>query len=196
MRGHLAVGPSPQRRDHANHLRQQGIVAVLRIYEQQDLQPSADLQQPFGCWKDLHIEPTSPTRQLALQLSQGLRWLNELLPKGPLYVSCSAGRDRSPLLCMAWLMHRRGMTLIQAMDYLMRVHWPSRPWPDHLKALPETNPGLQRAPQPRVDSSRHQEHQVLPFRKQERSRFHQHLEEVEAVSQQLDRLLSRHAISA
>jgi len=56
------------------------------------------------------------------QLEQALAALAELQAQGPVFVHCVAAMERSPLLCLAWLIRRHGLSQQRALDYLMQVH--------------------------------------------------------------------------
>ena len=44
--------------------------------------------------------------------------------------------ERSPLLCMAWLIRHRGLSRLEALEYLMHVHPGTSPLPEQLALLP------------------------------------------------------------
>jgi protein-tyrosine phosphatase len=69
------------------------------------------------------------------EFSQAVEQLAELAPLGPVYVHCQAGAERSPLVCMAWLIRRRRLSLIDALDYVKRVNPPTAPLPEQLATL-------------------------------------------------------------
>ena len=43
--------------------------------------------------------------------------------------------ERSPLVCLAWLVRRQGLTPQRALDYLMQVHPGTNPLPGQLALL-------------------------------------------------------------
>jgi protein-tyrosine phosphatase len=51
------------------------------------------------------------------------------------YVHCVAAMERSPLVCLAWLVTRHGQTPERALDYLMQVHPGTNPLPGQLALL-------------------------------------------------------------
>ena len=63
------------------------------------------------------------------QLLAGLR------QQGPVYVHCVAAMERSPLVCLAWLVSRHGQTPERALDYVMEVHPGTNPLPGQLALL-------------------------------------------------------------
>ncbi|MFM1901196.1 MAG: hypothetical protein RLZZ216_1772, partial [Cyanobacteriota bacterium] len=71
------------------------------------------------------------------ELCQGLRLLRVLYRHGPVFVHCLAAMERSPLLCLAWLVQRHGLAPHAALDYLMQVHPGTSPLPGQLQLLRE-----------------------------------------------------------
>ena len=54
---------------------------------------------------------------------------------GPVYVHCVAAMERSPLVCLAWLVKQRRLKPARALDYLMQVHPGTNPLPGQLALL-------------------------------------------------------------
>ena len=62
-------------------------------------------------------------RELTLnEINNVLDILSELLKNGPVLVHCVAAVERSPLICMGWLIKNRDLSPQEALDYLMQVH--------------------------------------------------------------------------
>ena len=69
------------------------------------------------------------------QLEQALEALAELRSHGPVFVHCVAAIERSPLVCLAWLMREHGLSRQNALDYLLQVHPGTGPTAAHLMLL-------------------------------------------------------------
>ena len=54
---------------------------------------------------------------------------------GPVFVHCFAAVERSPLICMAWLVSQHELTPQRALDYLMDIHPRTNPLPSQFKLL-------------------------------------------------------------
>ena len=52
--------------------------------------------------------------------------------------------ERSPLVCMAWLVSRQGLAPLQALDYVMQIHPGTNPLPSQWQALCELARGSER----------------------------------------------------
>ena len=69
----------------------------------------------------------------SIELNESLEILRNLLKSGPVFVHCYAAVERSPLVCMAWLMKEHHLTLQQSLDYLMQTNPGTNPLPDQLR---------------------------------------------------------------
>ena len=69
------------------------------------------------------------------ELAAALEALADLRRHGPVFVHCVAAMERSPLVCLAWLVNRHGQSPQAALDYLMQVHPGTNPLPGQLKLL-------------------------------------------------------------
>lgn len=135
LRGELAVGPAPLVEKHLQQLQEQGLMAVLSLCSEQEAPPPPGLAERFH-WRRSVLPDHKACRAPELgELSRAVEQLAELAPLGPVYVHCQAGVERSPLVCMAWLIRRRRLSFIDALDYLKRVHPPTGPLPEQLATL-------------------------------------------------------------
>jgi hypothetical protein len=135
LRGELAVGPAPLVEQHLDDLREQGLVAVLSLCGEQEAPAPPGLAERFH-WRRCVLPDHKAGRPPELgEFGQAVEQLAELAPLGPVYVHCLAGVERSPLVCMAWLIRRRRLSFIDALDYLKRVHPPTGPLPEQLATL-------------------------------------------------------------
>ena len=64
-----------------------------------------------------------------------LKYIKENIHNGPIYIHCFAAMERSPLICIGWLMKAKGYSLQVALDYLMQIHLGTSPLPNQLNLL-------------------------------------------------------------
>ncbi len=133
--GELALGPAPLAPRHLDRLQAEGVVAVLSLCSEQEAPAPEGLEHRFCC-RRLVLPDHQVSRLLtAAELEQALAALAELHARGPVFVHCVAAVERSPLVCLAWLMRQHGLTRQQALDYLMQVHPGTNPLPAQLAVL-------------------------------------------------------------
>ena len=136
----LAVGPAPTSSQHIEDLKHQGLRSILSLCSEEEAPPPDDLQINF-----IHkriVLPDHRTGRLPQleELKQALVVLSELIDQhGPVYVHCVAAVERSPLLCMGWMVHRHKLNPNTALEYLMQVHPRTNPLPGQLALLSHPN---------------------------------------------------------
>ncbi len=136
----LAIGPAPRAERHLDRLEEQGLRAILSLCSEEEAQPPAELSSRFSCTR--LVLPDHRTDRLLerVELEQALDALLELRRQGPVFVHCVAAMERSPLVCLAWLVSRHGQSPQAALDYLMQVHPGTNPLPGQLKLLHQLVP--------------------------------------------------------
>ena len=135
----LAIGPAPRAERHLDRLRDAGIRCVLSLCAPDEATPPADLVERFLTSR--YVLPDHRARRLPTleELKTALERLAELQQHGPVFVHCVAAMERSPLVCLAWLVLKHRMTPDRALDYLMQQHPGTNPLPDQLKLLQDLN---------------------------------------------------------
>ncbi|MCP9917507.1 dual specificity protein phosphatase family protein [Cyanobium sp. ATX 6F1] len=137
LRDELALGPAPQKEEHLELLEREGVRAVLSLCDAPELPMPQALAERFLWARQVlpdHRSGRNPTRaELEAALAELARLRHEA--QGPVFVHCVASMERSPLVCLAWLMRERGMKRLQALDYLMQLHPGTNPLPGQLGLL-------------------------------------------------------------
>ena len=118
----LALGPAPLASRHLNRLEAEGISSVLSLCSTEEKAAPPDLEKRFHCRRLVLPDHRSQSTLSIGQLEQALAALAELRGHGPVFVHCVAAIERSPLLCLAWLMREHGLSRQNALDYLLQVH--------------------------------------------------------------------------
>ena len=131
----LAIGPAPLAERHLDLLREAGISCILSLCAPNEAAPPHDLSQGFHTSR--YVLPDHRAGRLPTpdELKTALGHLAELQHHGPVFVHCVAAMERSPLVCLAWLVHHHRMTPERALDYLMQQHPGTNPLPGQLALL-------------------------------------------------------------
>ena len=130
----LALGPAPLATRHLDKLEAEGIRAVFSLCSEVEAPPAKGLTVRFHCRR--LVLPDHRVGLLGLaELEQALVVLGELREHGPVFVHCVAAMERSPLLCLAWLIRRHGLSQQRALDYLMQIHVGTNPLASQLAVL-------------------------------------------------------------
>ena len=131
----LAVGPAPRAERHLERLVAEGVRAVLSLCSEAEAPPPPSLESRFECRRLVLPDHRVERLPELAELEQALELLASLRVHGPVYVHCVAAMERSPLVCLAWLVRRQGLTPQRALDYLMQVHPGTNPLPGQLALL-------------------------------------------------------------
>ncbi len=139
----LAIGPAPRAERHLDRLEGAGLKAVLSLCGPDEAALPEDLSQRF-----LHQRFVLPDHRAGRlpelkELEGALAVLASLSEQGPVYVHCVAAMERSPLVCLGWLVSRHRQSPERALAYLMQVHPGTNPLPGQLALLSELQPGIQ-----------------------------------------------------
>ena len=122
LNGLLAVGPAPRAHRHIDRL-------------------IVELQNKFNYLNFILPDHRSGRAPTISELQQALILAEQALFNAPpLYVHCVAAVERSPLVCMAILLQRKGISPLAALDYMQQVHPGTNPLPQQLALLNSLKP--------------------------------------------------------
>lgn len=135
LNNELAIGPAPLKESHFQKLKENNIKAILNLCSEEEAPISDDIKQLFT-----HKRYTLPDHKvnkniLISEIEEIIFIIEKLKETGPLYVHCQAARERSPIICMAWLISKHKISPQRALDYLMEVHPRTNPLPSQFKLL-------------------------------------------------------------
>ncbi len=131
----LAVGPAPREDWHIQRLKAAGIHGVMSLCSLEEAQPPRGFTDQFQCQRIVLPDHRRPEVLTLDQLKSSLLALSELRQQGPVFVHCVAAVERSPLICMAWLVQQQHLNPSEALDYLMQVHPGTNPLPRQYELL-------------------------------------------------------------
>ena len=132
----LALGIAPIEDRHTQRLINDGIKAVLSLCDESEAPPPASLHSSLPCRR--LVLPDHRTGRLPefRELTEALSILGELHSQyGAVFVHCVAAMERSPLVCLAWIVQNHRLSPTEALDYLMQVHPGTNPLPGQLALL-------------------------------------------------------------
>ncbi len=131
----LAVGKGPKTSDDLIYLKELNINSILSLCSEDECKPVSEMDKKFCCKRIIlpdHKAKRNPTIE---EIYYALDALDNLISKGPTFVHCVASIERSPLICMAYLIKKCNLTPLEALDYLMEVHPISNPLPGQFAIL-------------------------------------------------------------
>ena len=135
LQNELAIGPAPRNKEDLNYLMNKGITSILSLCSEQEVCTPKDIEKYFNFIRFFlpdHKFNKPPTLD---QLEKCLDIISRIKHKGPVFVHCVASVERSPLVCMAWLVRQHKLNPQQSLDYLMDVHKGTNPLPIQFELL-------------------------------------------------------------
>ena len=132
----LAIGPAPLKLENYLSIKNLKIKSILTLCDTKEFVYNKDMNKLF-----VHKQFTLPDHKVGRipdfeEIEKALGLLNELIKYSkPVFVHCYAAVERSPLLCMCYLIQKLGITPQDALEYLMRVNPNTNPLADQLLLL-------------------------------------------------------------
>jgi len=132
----LAIGKAPISEAHTNQLSKCNIKAILSLCSAEEACYPESLEEHFNCKRVVLPDHHSGRLPTLRELNQALDILAGLLNEsGAVFVHCVAAMERSPLVCMGWLVKKYKMSPQRALDYMMEIHRGTNPLPGQLALL-------------------------------------------------------------
>ena len=131
----IAIGSGPSNVDDLALLSNFGIKSILSLCSSDEVCLPVISSNFFN--HERYILPDHKSGKLvkAFEIDEALIVLESLLKLGPVFVHCFAGIERSPLICIAWLISRHNISIKDALSYLMQVHNRTNPLPSQINIL-------------------------------------------------------------
>mgnify|MGYP001284716267 CR=1 FL=1 len=139
LRDEIAIGPAPTKEEHLNRLENHAIKGILSLCSIEEAKPPNDMIKTFRCERIVLPDHSYDRKMNFKEITIVLQKLEELKKFGPIFIHCKAGVERSPLICMAWLVKYKSLTIQQSLDYLMRINKGTCPSTDQLYLLKNLN---------------------------------------------------------
>ena len=131
----IAIGRAPRKREHLERIQKKNINSILSLCDIEEAPPPKEMTQMFCCERIVLPDHRKGIEPSINDFLKALKLLENLRVKGSVYVHCVAAMERSPLVCLGWLMRKNKLTLQQSLDYLMQVHKGTNPLPEQLELL-------------------------------------------------------------
>ena len=131
----LAVGPAPLKKSHFEYLADKNIKSILNLCNEEEAPINEDFKSIFN-FKRFKLPDHKVNKEIEIhEIKEIINIIESLKTSGAVYVHCFAGVERSPLICMAWLISKHKLSPQRSLDYLMEVHKGSNPLPSQYKLL-------------------------------------------------------------
>ena len=131
----LAIGTAPRKSVDLDYIEGEKIKSILTLCSEEEAKLAENIEKRF-----IHKRIFLPDHRTGVfpkknQINEVLITLEEFMKRGSVFVHCVAAMERSPLICMAWLISKKNLDLNQSLDYMMQVHPGTSPLPEQLQLL-------------------------------------------------------------
>ena len=131
----LMVGSAPRLEDDLKKLESEGIKSILTLCSNEEVEIPEGIDKLFFRESFVLPDHTFNTYPKPDEILEVLNILEKIMEHGPVYVHCFAGIERSPLICMAWLVKKHDMEVNESLRYMMGVHKKTNPLPYQIDCL-------------------------------------------------------------
>ena len=136
LRDEIALGSAPKRIEHLNYLNDLNIRSILSLCSEEEAPPPLEMKDKFTCSRLVLPDHRQGRLPKSSEIKAALNLLKDLKENsGPTFVHCVASMERSPLICIAWLVVENNYSLQIALDYVMQIHPGTSPLPGQLDAI-------------------------------------------------------------
>ena len=131
----LDVGTSPTKESDLILLKEKKVKNILGLCSEEEIKWNENIKKDFSCYRfvlpDSH-QNILPTKE---QLETAFNLLKDLVSKDITFIHCVAAMDRSPLICIMYIMGKYNLSLEEALDFVKRVNNNTNPTNDQLSCI-------------------------------------------------------------
>ena len=137
LNNELAIGPAPRKALHFEYLKQKNIKSIVNLCTEEEAPILEGVKETFQFKRFVLPDHKVNKDILISEINEIISIIELFIKKGPVFVHCFAAIERSPLICMSWLIAKHKLSPQRALDYLMQVHPRTNPLPEQFKLLTE-----------------------------------------------------------
>ena len=135
VNGKLAIGTCPRYEEDLIKIKENHVKSIFGLCDPSEAIYPDNLQTIFKLERYVLPDHKSDTLVSSEDLLMARNTLNKLLQEGAVFLHCVAAMERSPLVCMAWLIKHKKLSITQSLDYMMSINKGTNPLPSQLKVL-------------------------------------------------------------
>ena len=139
IKGKLAIGLPPTTKKNVDLIKSYKIKSILSLCDTNEISLYSEINKEFNQINHVLPDHTYERKIKVKDILEATNKLNELILIGPTYIHCKAAVERSPLICISWLMKFENLSLLDSLIYLKDVHKRTNPLDYQLKLLKDKN---------------------------------------------------------
>ncbi len=139
LKNKLGIGTSPTKKKHIYLLKKFQVKNVLGLCSEKEEKWHEELEHNFVC-KRIFLPDSHKNRiPTEMEIKNAYSALSSFLEKDITFIHCFASIERSPLLCVMFIMEEYNLGLEESLDYVKRVHKFTNPRNNQLLIIKNLN---------------------------------------------------------
>ncbi len=118
----LSIGSIPTRKEDYQLLKKKNIKSIISLSSEEEGSLYKLIKSEFDCYRNILPDHKIEDNTNIEQVKEIIDLMFRIKSKGPIFVHCFAAVERSPLICMAWLMKSHNLSQFEALEYVKRVN--------------------------------------------------------------------------
>ena len=131
----LGLGKPPLKENDFDLLKQKRIKTILNLCEEEEVPAKRKFHNGIS-FRRFPLPDHKVRKKLTKkEILEVIQILDDSMKAGPVFVHCYASIERSPFVCIAWLVLKEKVNFVNALDHVKQVHKESNPMTEHLNLL-------------------------------------------------------------
>ena len=133
----LAIGTSPLDSEDIIFLKNKKVKNIIGLCSIEESKWHVDLQKKFDCERIVLPDSRSNKLPHKKDLLKAFYKLRDAINNDITFIHCFASIERSPLVCIMYIMHKYNLSIEDALDYVRRTHQYTNPTNSQLSLVKE-----------------------------------------------------------
>ena len=135
LKNKLALGSAPKLEENIISLKKNNVKFILNLCSENEYKVCTSLTKSFK-YKRYSLPDHKSKRNIEFsEIIECIKILKSNYGKGPIFVHCLASIERSPIICLAWLIFNNKINFEDAYIYLSQKHKITNPLNRQLKVI-------------------------------------------------------------
>lgn len=147
----ISIGTIPKDQNDISLLKSKKIKSIISLANYQDKEQEKKILTQFKYKKIVLPDHRSINKLEITHVKKTINLIKQTESFFPLFIHCEASIERSPLIALAWLMHKKNISLQEGLDYMMSIHSQTNPLPEQIKVLSDYFEYLKKAEESEID---------------------------------------------
>lgn len=139
LKNKLCIGTSPTKNEDIYLLKKNQIKNILGLCSEKESKWHEELEHHFLCKRILLPDSNQNRIPTDIEINNAYSILKGFIKKDITFIHCFASIERSPLLCILFIMEEYNLSLEESLDYVKMVHKPTNPRNNQLLLIKNFN---------------------------------------------------------